>query len=336
MTYADDARALGTKADAEIAALKARIAELEATPPPPVDPLPTDNKYGFMVFLGNDRAGVDKDVAVIVEAGGTWARLGMFDSGSFTSAGMFQPNANTWSLFEYACQQSKAAGLKVCWDAADTLRISNSLTNTQWITWQQSMWRYMAERLGPWVDMWQVFNEHDGHNLRTFAPQDNLLPANLAFFRAALEGARNAIREHSSAPVGTTTFGWPVSEDRIQKAWKLHDGVSVNMDYIGLHAYPEYNGQALASFVSRTADRYKKPVAVLEFGMPDGYQRVGDGIVAQNDGLLSVKDKLLCATLFSLRNRVQGGTGEGGFGIVDNNWTKKSYWPQVVSSVAKW
>ena len=313
-------------------------------PPAPNPPTGKDNRYGFMVFLGEGTAGVDKDVAGIVEAGGTWARLGMYDSGSFTSAGVFQPNETVWSLFEYACKKARAAGLKVLWDAADTLRISNSLTNAQWITWQSSMWRYMARRLGPWVDAWQIFNEHDGRDLRTFAATDNTTGTNAAFFRQALEAARNAIREHSSAPVGTTTFGYPMDEARIQRWFRFHDAVSPNMDYIGIHAYPEFNGPILTQFVQRLWDRYKKPIAVLEFGVPDAggygtaphYLRVGDGIVIQNDALLAVKDKLLCATLFSLRNRVQGGTGEGGFGILDNNWAKKAYWARVVQSIRRW
>jgi len=311
---------------------------------PPVTPPTGGNKYGFMVFLGNGNDGVDKDIAGIVAAGGGWARLGMYNSGSFTAAGVFQPTVATWETFKYAAKKARSSGLKVLWDAADTLRISNSLTNAQWIAWQSSMWRYMAKELGPWVDAWQVFNEHDVRDIRTFAPVNTLTDANLAFFRDALQGARNAIREHSQAPVGTTVFGYPMNEERIQRWFRFHDVVSAQMDFIGIHAYPEFNGPILTSFVQRTYDRYKKPIAVLEFGVPDAggygtapqYLRVGDGIVIQNDALLAVKDKLLCATLFSLRNRVQGGTGEGGFGILDNNWARKAYWQKVVDSIAKW
>jgi hypothetical protein len=49
-----------------------------------------------------------------------------------------------------------------------------------------------------------------------------------------------------------------------------------------------------------------------------------------------VKDRLLAATLFSLRNRVLGGTGEGGFGILDHDWRRKAYWQKVVTSIHKW
>lgn len=341
-TYTVWAEAIPSGARAE-----ARV-PLPANPAPePQPPIPTvdhDNRYGFMVFLGGGKDGVDKDVAGIVAAGGTWARLGMYDSGSFTSAGVFQPNETVWAHFEYACKTAKSAGLRVLWDAADTLRISNSLSNADWIRWQSSMWEYMAKRLGAYVDAWQVFNEHDGRDIRTFAATDNTTGANAAFFRAALEGARNAIRKHSAAPVGTTTFGYPMNEDRYQRWVRFHDAVSPQMDYVGIHAYPEFSPAILATFIQRLSDRYRKPVAVLEFGVPDAggygtppdYLRVGDGIVAQNDALLSVKDRLLCATLYSLRNRVQGGTGEGGFGILDANWSKKAYWPRVVASIRRW
>lgn len=343
-TYTVWAEAIPSGARAE-----ARV-PLPANPDPKPDPIPPqpspgDNRYGFMVFLGSGAAGVDRDIAGIKEAGGTWARLGMYDSGSFTSAGVFQPNETVWAHFEYACKTAKSAGLKVLWDAADTLRISNSLSNTDWIRWQSSMWSYMATRLGTYVDAWQVFNEHDGRDIRTFAATDNTSGANAMFFRHALEGARTAIRNAgSTAPVGTTTFGYPMDEARYQRWIRFHDAVSPNMDYIGIHAYPEFTPGILATFIARLAARYNKPVAVLEFGVPDAggygtppdYLRVGDGIVAQNDALLSVKDRLLCATLYSLRNRVQRGTGEGGFGIVDADWTRKAYWPRVVASIRRW
>jgi hypothetical protein len=327
------------------ASVQVELPGYSPTPDPTPDP-GTDNKYGFMVFLSNGNAGIDKDIQGIVDAGGTWARLGMYDSGSFNGSGVFQPNTTVWNQFEYACTRSKAAGLKVFWDAADTLRISNSLTNAQWITWQSSMWQYMSERLGDWVDAWQVFNEHDGRDIRTFAARDYVNdPTQLNFFRDALQGARNAIRAGgSTAPVGTTVFGYPINEDRIQRWFRFHDVVSAQMEYIGIHAYPEFNGAIFTSFMNRVYDRYRKPIAVLEFGVPDSggygtapeYQRVGDGIVIQNDALLAVKDRLLAATLFSLRNRVLGGTGEGGFGILDHDWRRKAYWQKVVTSIHKW
>lgn len=317
-----------------------------STPPPTTTTPPAaDNKYGFMVFLGNGAAGVDKDVAGIVEAGGKWARLGMYNSGSFSSTGVFQPNVDTWNHFKYAVQKARGAGLKVIWDAADTLRISSSLSNADWIKWQNSMWRYMGKELGPWVDAWQIFNEHDVRHIRDFSAISSPSTDYLNFFRDALQGARNSIRESSQAPVGTTVFGYPMNEDRIQRWFRFHDVVSAQMDYIGLHAYPEFNGAIFTDFVNRVYARYNKPVAVLEFGVPDAggygtapeYQRVGDGIVIQNDALLAAgKQKFLCVTLFSLRNRALGGTGEGGFGILDHDWRKKAYWQKVVNSIKKW
>lgn len=317
---------------------------------PPTEPLPPptttgDNKYGFMVFLGSGTAGVDQDIAGIKAAGGTWARLGMYNAGSFNASGVFVPTTATWDHFKYACQTAKAAGLKVIWDAADTLRISSTLTDAQWIVWQKSMWKYMAQTLGPWVDAWQIFNEHDGRHIRDFSPVPTLTTAYLTFFRDALQGARNSIREHHTGPVGTTVFGYPMDAARLAKWFQFHDAVSGQMDYIGLHAYPEFNGAVLTDYVNQVYARYNKPVAVLEFGVPDAggygtpplYLRVGDGIVIQNNALLACgKSKFLCNTLFSLRNRVQGGTGEGGFGILDNNWAKKAYWQTVVNSIARW
>ncbi len=84
--------------------------------PPPVDPPPpnTTKKYGYMVFLGNGTEGVDKDIQGIVDAGGTWARLGMFDSGSIDNNGVFQPDLAKWAHFEYACKRAREKGLKGC------------------------------------------------------------------------------------------------------------------------------------------------------------------------------------------------------------------------------
>jgi hypothetical protein len=342
-TYIATVQALPSNISASVTVSLAAAQPPTEEPPPPSTS--GDNKYGFMVFLGSGTAGVDKDIAGIVEAGGTWARLGMYNSGSFNSSGVFQPSTDIWEHFKYACQKAKASGLKVIWDAADTLRISSSLTDAQWIVWQKSMWKYMAQTLGPWVDAWQIFNEHDVRHIRDFSPISTPSDAYLAFFRDALQGARNSIREHHNGPVGTTVFGYPMNEDRIQRWFRFHDWVSPQMDYIGIHAYPEFNGTIFTDFMNRMYARYNKPLAVLEFGVCDasGYGtpplwlRVGDGIVIENNALLAAgKSKFLCVTLYSLRNRVQGGTGEGGFGILDNNWTKKAYWQTVVNSIVRW
>ena len=201
---------------------------------------------------------------------------------------------------------------------------------------------HVSSRVGSEVDLWQVYNEHDGRDFRSYAPVA-LTPAYLERFRLALLQARTSLRRHSTAPLTTTPFGYPVNEARHNKWRTFFDGIGSSLDVIAIHVYPERSAAVIGlvpTYMRQLKQRYGKPVAVLEFGLPNvsGYgnnTQVGQAIVEQIRAVMSAEP--FCATLYQLRDRgTSNNDGEQKFGVLTRDWSRKSYYDAVVAEVRRW
>ncbi|HEX8488280.1 MAG TPA: glycosyl hydrolase [Propionibacteriaceae bacterium] len=317
----------------------------ECTPTPSPSPSPTpvpstSKNLGAMVFV--KQADFARDVAATVAAGFTWIRMDIpIGAYGAVTNGRFVPNAGMVTFYRQAAAQASAAGLKIVLVMA-AMYNSNTWSEAQFRDYNSQYVRSVSQSIGSFVDLWQVFNEHDGRDYRNHAPID-LTSAYLARMRDTLAALRSALRQYSTAPVTTTPFGYPVNQARYDKWVKFFDGVGSSLDVICVHAYPE-KGQTtinlVPTYMTNLRNRYGKPVGILEFGLPSvtGYgtpTQVGAAVAAQIAAIMTCRP--FVATLYQLRDRgVSTTNGELVFGVLRNDWSKKSYYDAVATEVRKW
>jgi hypothetical protein len=311
-------------------------------PTPPPTPPPSSNKpgVGMMVFV--QQATWARDLQETVATGATWIRMdipiGVYGS---VNNGVFVPNQGQVDFYRQAAQQADAAGLKIVLVMAAAYN-SDSWSEAQFRDYNGQYWKAVSQNIGQYVDLWQIFNEHDGRDYRNHTPI-SLTASYLDRMRLTLAHARTSVRQHSSAPLTTTPFGYPVDEARYTKWQTFFDGIGSSLDVIGVHAYPEKSAAVIGrvpTYINRLKTRYNKPVAVLEYGLPSvaGYgtpTEVGKAITDQIAAIMSASP--MTATLYQLRDRgTDTNNGEMMFGIIRNDFSKKEYYNTVVTEVKRW
>jgi hypothetical protein len=295
---------------------------------------------GMMVFV--QQATWARDLQETVASGATWIRMdipiGVYGS---VSNGVFTPNQAQVDFYRSAAQQADAAGLKIVLVMAAAYN-SDSWSEAQFRDYNGEYWKAVSQNIGQYVDLWQIFNEHDGRDYRNHAPI-SLTAAYLTRFRDTLASARTAVRMHSSAPLTTTPFGYPVDEARYTRWQTFFDGIGPSLDVIGVHAYPEKSAEVIGrvpTYIKRLKARYDKPVAVLEFGLPSvaGYgtsAEVGKAIADEINAIMRAAP--MTATLYQLRDRgTDTNNGEMVFGILRDDFSKKDYYDTVVAEMKRW
>jgi hypothetical protein len=295
---------------------------------------------GMMVFV--QQATWARDLEETVASGATWIRMdipiGVYGS---VSNGVFTPNQAKADFYRSAAQQADAAGLKIVLVMAAAYN-SDSWSEAQFRDYNGQYWKAVSKNIGQYVDLWQIFNEHDGRDYRNHAPI-SLTAAYLTRFRDTLASARTAVRTYSSAPLTTTAYGYPVDEARYTRWQTFFDGIGPSLDVIGVHAYPEKSAEVIGRvpmYIKRLKGRYDKPVAVLEFGLPSvaGYgtsAEVGKAIAHEINAIMGAAP--MTATLYQLRDRgTDTNNGEMVFGILRDDFSKKDYYDTVVAEMKRW
>jgi arabinogalactan endo-1,4-beta-galactosidase len=306
----------------------------------PVEAERTSPGVGMMVFV--QQATWARDLKETVASGATWIRMdipiGVYGN---VSNGAFTPNQAQVDFYRSAAQQADAAGLKIVLVMAAAYN-NDSWSEAQFRDYNGQYWKAVSKNIGQYVDLWQIFNEHDGRDYRNNAPI-SLTAAYLTRFRDTLASARTALRMYSSAPLTTTPFGYPVNEARYTKWQTFFDGVGPSLDVIGVHAYPEKSAEVIGhvpTYIKRLKARYNKPVAVLEFGLPSVASygtsaEVGKAIAHEINAIMGAAP--MTATLYELRDRgTDTNNGEMVFGILRDDFSKKDYYDTVVAEVKRW
>lgn len=135
-----------------------------------------------------------------------------------------------------------------------------------------SYWGALAAAVAPRTPQWQILNEPDGSDFRTYEMLDPLARPDYVDRLAALLGAvREAI--HAVMPgseVTTNLYGFPVDAAILERWTTLLDVLAPHLDAITVDAYPETGSSALVHLVEYLdvlAERYGKPVHVGEIGV---------------------------------------------------------------------
>lgn len=133
-------------------------------------------------------------------------------------------------------------------------------------------WRALAGALAPRAPTWQILNEPDGSDFRTFEMLSALeQPEYVQRIADVLGASRDAI--HGATPnaeVTTNLYGFPIDDGMLDRWISLWDRLAASADVITVDAYPETSAAALArlgEYVRELAERYDRPVEVGEIGV---------------------------------------------------------------------
>lgn len=133
-------------------------------------------------------------------------------------------------------------------------------------------WTALASALAPRELLWQILNEPDGSDFRTYETLQPLDHPDYVRRIAEIVGtARDAI--HAAAPgsrVTTNLFGFPIDEDIVVRWEALLDVIAPSVDVITVDAYPETGElrlEILVRHLARLRERYGKPLEVGEIGV---------------------------------------------------------------------
>jgi hypothetical protein len=256
--------------------------------------------------------------------------------------GTFKPNEQKIEFYVDAVRMAKAADLKIVFIQANALN-SESWTDRQFLDYNTQYWEHISLRFGKYVDLWQVFNEHDASDFRNHRAirTTGTFPAGyLDRLKSALMAARKALRTHSEAPITSPPLGYPINADRYARWETFFDALSPALDVISVHAYPGSSPRSidlLAVYLNRLKDRYDKPIAVTEFGVPSVRRSGTDGaigttIARQIKAIASVDP--LCAIVYQLRDRGSNSSdSEQMFGLVRTDFSRKPYFKTVADQI---
>lgn len=297
----------------------------------------------YVVTDHTDREGFERDLKEVVASGSTWIRMGIpsWVAGRIHE-GEFEPNEKRIKFYVDAVKMAKAADLKIVFIQANALN-SDSWSDREFLEYNSQYWEYISLRFGRYVDLWQVFNEHDAsdfRNHRAIRTSGDFPDGYLARLRSALMTARKALRTHSDAPMTSPPLGYPINADRYVRWETFFDAVSPALDVISVHAYPGSSTESidlLADYLKRLKERYDKPIAVTEFGVPSVRRSgtddaIGTTIARQIKAIASVDP--LCAIVYQLRDRgSDSGDSEQMFGLVRADFSRKPYFKTVADQI---
>jgi len=297
----------------------------------------------YVVADHTDPGGFERDLTEVVASGSTWIRMGIpsWVTGRIHK-GTFVPNEQSVTFYVDAVKRAKGAGLKIAFIQANALN-SASWTDDQFLDYNTQYWEYISMRFGQYVDLWQVFNEHDASDFRNHSAigTSGGFPAGyLDRLRSALMAARTALRTHSDAPITSPPLGYPINADRYARWETFFDALSPALDVISVHAYPGSSPRSIAlvaTYLKRLKERYGKPVAVTELGVPSVSSSgtddtIGTAIARQIEVIASTDP--LCAIVYQLRDRgTSTSDSEQMFGLVRNDFTRKPYFQTVANEI---
>lgn len=175
----------------------------------------------------------------------------------------------------------------------------------------------VAAKVAPYVDMWQVLNEHDATSYVDYSTslgsvydpvakkssvRAGMTPEYLAGLRDVIAAARDEIRKvNPNVLVGTSTTGVQMDEGCESYIWwPFFDVVGEACDFIGINGYPmkwyDPYYMDMARRLRNLSLRYgRKRIAITEIGLPTNG--------AQGTGRAMEQAMRLVATMMELASR---------------------------------
>ncbi|WP_409484480.1 hypothetical protein [Arsenicicoccus dermatophilus] len=169
-----------------------------------------------------------------------------------------------------AIRYAKSRGLKVMIVTSGAPDWSARFTTEEYVAASRRYWAGLREAVGPWVDVWQVFNEADTTHHRTFT-KVSPTPAYLEQLRTLLGVARDVLAGGDGGrPITTNVTGWPCDAAAARRWQSYFSVLGEYLDVVSVDAYPGTDSAlvgALPGHLAELARETGRPVYLTEFGL---------------------------------------------------------------------
>jgi hypothetical protein len=308
-----------------------------------------DVGIGFTVVarVGEEDA-YSRDLRELQETGARWVRVGIqaWDLGGWFGERWYW-NEDSIRFFSGCISQARSAGLKVSLTLA-AMADADEWTLDQYLVVNRLYWSrcaHLAADAGG-VDLVQVYNEHDTRDFRSQRPlPEGPSSPYLHDLAAALSSARAEFRSVLPQVPTTTSVGSPVLDETAARRWmEFFDVVAPAVDVLGLNCYPGDSVDRINELPNRLAgfrERYSKPIAITEIGIPTEAGGVVSPETAQRVLPMmlrrAVEAKPLAVLVYQLRNTgVDARDPEQNFGILAADGARRATYDAVAGAVRRY
>jgi len=229
------------------------------------------NRY---LDLSNFKRNVDE----LTSQGVLWIRLPIFEweiAGRPGTKDNIPWNSSALSKYDEAINYAKSKGLKI-WLSHAFPNWAKDYSHEDYKKLVENFVNFLSSRYKNKIDIWQVFNESDIHNFKTYeclvkpdcrAPES--FPSGyLDQLKDILSTAKKTIKQNDPHVIITTNVG---GYPPFPQSWKaFFDAISPEINAISLDIYPEKDEVIINSLpqkISEYRTRYNKPIYIAETGM---------------------------------------------------------------------
>lgn len=297
-----------------------------------VNPSAPTTGFGFLVPLPGGRPGqtldtFKKDVDGLAAAGQTWLRTGLPNwlLAPTGSASSVRFDAAQVAALNTALDYARSKGLKT-FVYVGMPDWAGGFSHADYAAATKLYWGGLASRVGQRIDVWQLFNEADTTSYQNYAPVSAEVDY-LRRMRDLIASGRTAVRAHApSARITTNLSGWPMNDAREAEWNRVLDVLAPALDVVSLDIYTGDNATEafkLTARIDRIEARYRKQVAVAEFGLQTQGWTEQDQLTYMPAMVTAIKAAEPMAVIaYEYRDSGPGQEYQG-FGIVRNDRSAK-------------
>ena len=204
----------------------------------------------------------------------TWIRLNILDSVA-SPGGTPQNPQITWdqtelSVYDQAVSYAFSKGLKI-FLVTNTPTFAQNYASDLYQSITTEYYSYLGSRYQGKIALWNVFNEPDTHDFKSYTPITTFDAAYLASLTSAIKTAASAIRQSNpGALITTNASGYPINASLYASWTQFFAGVKSAIDLVSIDLYPVTDTAAILSLpdvIEGLKDQIGKDVVVAEAGI---------------------------------------------------------------------
>ncbi len=259
-----------------------------ASPTPTLTPGPLEFGFnthltaaGWAHYINMNLANFKANIDELAVKNQKWVRFNIISSevapsGTATTINWDTANLNT---YDQAIDYAKSKELKI-YLVTSAVEFAKDFPASDFQTVVTNYHQFLANRYKGKIDIWQVFNEADTHDFRTYSDISSLTTDYLTSLKTNFDAAKAAIKAaDTNIKVTTNVSGFPVHNDSATyDNWLTFygnpgsGGLADSMDLISLDMYgdsytPTFGFDIFRKRVDDTFTKYGKQVVVAETGI---------------------------------------------------------------------
>ncbi len=311
----------------------------------------SENKteYGFNTHLrGDAQSGQNLDlthfkhnVDLLKNAGQTWIRFDMREDQiiKMSSPTVINWNEHNLQTYDEAIEYARKQGLKIFIPVGIPNGITSGMTQTELEIFAHHFYGGLAGRYAGKVAVWQIANEADVHDFRSYDKIMREMPQDyLNAFAGVVQNGSDGIHQADPNALVTVNMSWWFGSGRNleSEGQRLFGAVVNSIDIITFDFYPDTSTANISKMPKIVADfsqKFGKPVIVGELGLPtasfsvkDQGHYMGLSVGALKGGLVTPRAVLM----YELTDEANISGNEGSFGFLQTDGTPKPSWQQIL------